>query len=163
MMRKGVTFILAVFIVLNLVGCEAFVRKFTRKSKKDKAPEEMVLAPEEWKGPQMTHEELYRQYLLYWQSWQDELINTLGEGNSYKKRNDCILQAIKNLTSMKALLNETQQKQLGVYLKQMIELQDEIKADVYGSVNNSNRRDAEKIRRNILQRFSYNHIKNDLI
>ncbi|MCX5700898.1 MAG: hypothetical protein NTZ63_05100 [Candidatus Omnitrophica bacterium] len=163
MMRKGVTFILAVFIVLNLVGCEAFVRKFTRKSKKDKAPEEMVLAPEEWKGPQMTHEELYRQYLLYWQSWQDELINTLGESNSYKKRNDCILQAIKNLTSMKALLNETQQKQLGVYLKQMIELQDEIKADVYGSVNNYYRRDAEKIRRNILQRFSYNHIKNDLL
>ncbi|MFA5150687.1 MAG: hypothetical protein WC433_07270, partial [Candidatus Omnitrophota bacterium] len=62
------------FLLFTLCGCEAFVRKFTRKSKKDKVPVEMVLAPEEWKGPQMTKEEQYRQYFVFWQSWQDELI-----------------------------------------------------------------------------------------
>ena len=39
----------------GLVGCEAFVRKFTRKPKKEDLPRtEMVLTPEEYKGPQMT-------------------------------------------------------------------------------------------------------------
>ena len=42
-MRKSFIFILGLIMLLNLVGCEAFVRKFTRKSKKDKAPEVMVL------------------------------------------------------------------------------------------------------------------------
>ena len=40
--------------LFTLIGCAAFVRKFTRKRKKEDLPqEEMVLAPEEWKGPQM--------------------------------------------------------------------------------------------------------------
>ncbi|MBM3255730.1 MAG: hypothetical protein FJZ08_05460, partial [Candidatus Omnitrophica bacterium] len=65
---------LAVTIYLLLVsflGCEAFVRKFTRKSKKeDLHREEMVLAPQEYQKPKLSKEEEYRQYLLYWKSWQ---------------------------------------------------------------------------------------------
>ncbi|MCM8797573.1 MAG: hypothetical protein NC923_06860, partial [Candidatus Omnitrophica bacterium] len=45
--------ILAIFF---LAGCEAFVRKFTRK--KQRVEQEMpVITPEEYKGPQMTKEE----------------------------------------------------------------------------------------------------------
>jgi hypothetical protein len=162
MMRKAVFFVLTVFLLVNLFGCEAFVRKFTRKSKKEKAPEEMVLAPEEWKGPQMTIEEQYRQFLLFWQSWQDELINALVQGASLKKRVDCIQQAIKNLNSMKSLLKDDKQKQMDMYLAQMNSLQGSIAGDIYGSANNANRRDAERLRRNILQKFSYDDIKGDL-
>lgn len=162
MIKRGVALILGLFLLINAVGCEAFVRKFTRKSK-DKPAVEMVLVPEEWKGPGMTPEQLYRQYLLFWQSWQDEFITSLKDDkSSFKKRNDCIQEAIKNLMSMSALLKESKQKQLDVYIKDAQELQASIKADVYGSSNNSFLRQAERMRRNILQKFSYNDIKNDL-
>ncbi len=162
MMRKPFTFILGLIMLMNLVGCEAFVRKFTRKSKKDKAPEEMVLAPEEWKGPKMTKEQMYRQYYLFWQSWQDELISALSQNASLKKKNDCVEQIIKNLLGMRTMLNETEQKQLDVYLRQMDDLKNAIKSDIYGVSNNANRQDAERVRRNILQRYSYGDIKDDL-
>ncbi len=162
MMRKSFIFILGLIMLLNLVGCEAFVRKFTRKSKKDKAPEVMVLAPEEWKGPQMTKEQMYRQYYLFWQSWQDELINALSSNAPLKKKNDCVEQAIKNLLGMRAMLKETEQKQLDVYLKQMNDLKAAIKSDVYGVSDNSNRQDAERVRRNIIQGYTYSDIKDNL-
>jgi len=150
------------FLLSTLCGCEAFVRKFTRKSKNEK-PEEMILAPEEWKGSRMTKEEKYRQYFIFWQSWHDELINALLTNASQKKKLDCSGQAIKNLTGIRGLLNESRQKQLDVYLRQFNDLKGEIKSDIYGSANDAYRLSAESIRRNILQRFSYNDVKNDLI
>lgn len=162
-MRQRVILFLLFVLFLNLTGCEAFVRKFTRKPKKDKAPEEMVLAPEEWTGPKMTKEELYRQYYSFWQSWQDELVNVLINKASLKKRVTCAEQSVKNLVGMRGMLNETKQKQLDVYLRQMNDLLKEIRADVYGASNNYNRQTAERVRRNILQSFSYPDVKGDLL
>ena len=163
MIRKGFIFAIGLILIINLTGCEAFTRKFTRKSKKDKVPEEMVLAPEEWKGPQMTKEEQYRQYFIFWQSWQDELIDALTQNASQKKRLDCVQQALKNLAGMRSLLNETKQKQLDIYLRQMADLQNDIKADIYGTASNFYRQNAERLRMNILQYFSYSDVKNDLL
>lgn len=157
-----VSFLLFVLLI-NLTGCEAFVRKFTRKSKKDNAQVEMVLAPEEWTGPKMTKEQLYRQYYNFWQSWQDELINAFINNASLKKRVDCAEQSVKNLVGMRGMLNETKQKQLDVYLRQMNDLLKAAKSDIYGNSNNSNRQEAERARRNILQSFSYPDIKGDLL
>ncbi|MDD5196197.1 MAG: hypothetical protein PHV92_01030 [Candidatus Omnitrophica bacterium] len=151
------------FLLFTLCGCEAFVRKFTRKSKKDKAPVEMVLAPEEWKGPQMTKEERYRQYFVFWQSWQDELINALTQNASQKKKLDCVQQAMKNLVGLRSLLNESKQKQLDIYLKQLVDLQNDIKSDIYGNANNFYRQNSEKLKMNISQRFSYSDVKNDIL
>ena len=162
-LRQKGALALAFLILINLTGCEAFVRKFTRKSKKDRAPEEMVLAPEEWKGPKMTKEELYRQYYNFWESWQDELVNALINNASLKKRVGCTEQAIKNLLGMRGMLNETKQKQLDVYLRQVNDLSKAVKSDIYGVSNNSNRQYAERARRNILQSFSYPDIKGDLL
>ncbi len=160
--KKNILLFSVLCLLFSTLGCEAFVRKFTRKSKKEPTVE-MVLAPEEWKGPKMTKEEKYRQYFIFWQSWHDELINALLSNASRKKRLDCAEQSIKNLIGLRSLLNESKQKQLDVYLRQFNDLRDEIKSDIYGSANESYRLSAENIRRNILQRFSYDDIKNDLI
>jgi len=162
-MIKFPVFILLLIFLVNLTGCEAFVRKFTRKSKKDKAPEEMVLVPEEWTGPKMSKEEIYRRYYNFWQSWQEELINVLTQKASLKKRVDCAQQSIKNLSGMRSMLNVTKQKQLDVYLNLMNDLLISIKADIYGTANSSNRQKAERVKRNIMQSFSYPDIKGDLI
>ena len=39
----------------------------------------------------------------------------------------------------------------------------DVKSDIYGSANNSNRQLAERVRRNILQYFSYSDVKEDII
>jgi len=163
MMRKCLVFIIGIILLVNLVGCEAFVRKFTRKSKKAESPEEMVLAPQEWKGPQMTKEEQYRQYFVFWKSWHEELINALLQDASQKKKIDCGQQAMKNLLGLRSLLNESKQKQLDVYLRQLADLLSGIKSDIYGTSGNSYRQASERLMMNIQQRFAYNDIKNDLL
>lgn len=159
---RNICFLFFVLCLLtSVIGCEAFTRKFTRKSKKEQT-EVMVLAPEEWKGPQMTKEEKYRQYYIFWQSWHDELINAFLSNASQKKKLDCAEQSIKNLVGLRGLLDESGQKQLDVYLRQFNDLEDEIKSDIYGSAREMQYQRAENLRRNILQRFSYDDIKNDL-
>src|SRR3989338_2775293 len=152
------------FLVIDFVGCEAFVRKFTRKQKKDNIPqEEMVLAPEEWKGPQMTKEQMYRQYFMFWKSWQDELVESLLQKRSQKKQIDCSLEAIKNLLSLRVLLNTESQKKLDNYINQIKDLRDCLARDFYGNDTASNANKAERIKRNVLRDFSYNKIKNNLL
>lgn len=151
-------------VICGLLGCDAFVRKFTRKHKKENLPqEEMVLAPEEYKTPQMTKEELYRQYFLFWKSWHDELIESLLQQRSQKKQIDCVGEAIGNLNELRRLLNAEKQKQLDTYILQLKELQGQISKDIYGNSIMPNTQRAESIKRNILRDFSYNKIKNYLI
>ncbi|MFH1641106.1 MAG: hypothetical protein ABIA66_03980 [Candidatus Omnitrophota bacterium] len=146
-------------LIINLLGCEAMARKFTRKSKNDdSSKEEMVLVPEEYKS-NLTKEEEYRQYLLYWKSWQDELINSLSQGANHKKQVDCAQEAIKNLIKIRSLLAVDIQKKLDVYIAQLENLKETISKDAYGNSIVNSRLEAERIRRNILRDFSYNKIK----
>ena len=151
-------------LLTTLMGCDAFVRKFTRKRKKENLPkEELVLAPEEYKPPKMTKEEVYRQYVLYWKSWHDELINSLSGGASHKKQIYCANEALKNLDSLRGTLQEARQKKLDIYINQLKDLKKEIEKDLYGNNVSSNRLTAERIRRSILRDFSYNKIKDYLV
>jgi hypothetical protein len=148
-------------LLVSLLGCEAFVRKFTRKQKKDQIKkEELVLVPQEYKAPDLSKDELYRQYFLFWKSWQDELIESLsGSRVNQKKQVSCILEALKNLTQMEPLLKEDKQKRLKAYTHQLRELSSAIGDDIYGNNMVSNRQAAERILRNIAREFSYDKIK----
>ncbi|MDD5108054.1 MAG: hypothetical protein PHC29_00880 [Candidatus Omnitrophica bacterium] len=150
------------FLLLNLVGCESFVRKFTRKSKKSDQAVEMVLVPEEYKGSNMTKEELYRQDFLYWKSWQEELINAFIQKSSLKKKIDCMQEALKNLSKMKMLLVEDAQKNLEVYITKSNDLLSYIQSDVYGIADDRNYRTARLLKSNIEQKFAYAKIRNYL-
>jgi len=161
--RKLFLLLLILGLVVNLLGCEAFVRKFTRKSKKEKAPEPMVLVPEEYKGPNMTKEELYRQYFLYWKSWHDELIQSLSDEKNHKKQIDCAKEAIKNLYQLRGMLNPDRQSRLDNYIRQTEELKSAVTKDVYGNDLVINRQRAERIRRNMLKDFVYPKIKDCLV
>ena len=62
-------------LAYGLYGCEAFVRKFTRKNKNETlAQEELVLTPEIYKNT-ASKEEQYRQYFIYWKAEDEELID----------------------------------------------------------------------------------------
>jgi hypothetical protein len=160
----AIRYTLILFLITSLLGCDAFVRKFTRKPKKDQTPkEEMVLAPQEYK-PTMSKEEQYRQYFLFWKSWQDELITALTSRDpNHKKQVDCANEAIKNLVGMRLLLNSEGQKKLDIYISRMTELRDSVDNDAYSTNVSSNRLEAERIKRDILQYFSFGDIKKSLV
>jgi hypothetical protein len=122
----------------------------------------MVLAPEEYKGPDMTKEDLYRQYFLFWKSWHDELENALTQRSSLKKKVDCAQEALKNLINMKGMLVGDMQKNIDVYVNRMIELLAAIKSDVYGTNDSRNLQTAERIKMDIHKGFIYPKIRNYL-
>jgi len=152
------------WMLVFLLGCEAFVRKFTRKPQKEDLPrQELVLVPQEYSGPQMTKEELYRHYFLYWKSWHGELIVSLYPQGNHKKQMECINEAIKNLTKTKGLLSAERNKEVDAYLLQLENLKDLISRDVYGNNTVNTRAKAEQLKRNILRDLSYSEIKESLI
>lgn len=162
-MRSKFFTVAVLFLVFNLIGCEAFVRKFTRKTKKDKAPEELVLAPEEYKPPYRTPEEIYRGYFLFWKSWHDELLTSLSlEAVTQKKRVDCAQEAIKNLTGMRDMLDDGARKKLDRYLNQLKDLRDSIKQDLYGDHYARYFQTADRIKSTVIRDFSFVKIKNNL-
>jgi len=163
MKSKILLLIIICAVLVTTLGCDAFVRKFTRKRKREAPKEEMVLAPEEYKPPQMTKEEVYRQHFLFWKSWHDELINALTTGASYKKQIDCMNETLKNLEQLRSTLQEVKQKQLDIYINQLKDLKSSITTDLYGSDISQHRLSAERIKRGILRDFSYPKIKNYLV
>jgi len=160
---KKIFFITVICCVLTTVfGCESFTRKFTRKSKKPDAAVEMVLIPEEYQGPNMTKEEIYRQYYLYWSSWHDELINALTQKSSLKKKVDCAQEALKNLVNMKMMLLADAQKNFDSEIAKLNDLLDCIKSDLYGVNDSRNLKSAERIKVSIHRGFIYPKIRNYL-
>ncbi len=148
-------------LLSSLWGCEAFVRKFTRK-RKEKKLEEPVLTPEEYSLSDISVEQRYRQYFLFWKSWQNELIAALDSSGSHKKRKDCIKQAIGNLKELRPFLFEEKQKELDVYIEKLRSLQNEISRDIYGTKLTAHRTRAESLKRNILRLFTYSNVENHL-
>ena len=149
-------------IVCMLAGCEAFVRKFTRKPNKEQLPrEEMVLVPEEYKAPQMTSEELYRQHFLFWKSWQGELIDRMGD--NYKKRTECYYELMQNLLEMQKYLNDQKYNELGVFITEIKSVDPDVKKiDLRGSEQYRITQVLEKTKRLIDKRFSYTKVKDFL-
>ncbi|MFH1458333.1 MAG: hypothetical protein ABIG31_04110 [Candidatus Omnitrophota bacterium] len=164
MKSKIILLVTSYCLLFTLTGCDAFVRKFTRKPKSQNiSEEEMIVAPQEYKGAEMSRQEQYRQYFLFWRSWQDELIVSLQEKRSQKKQMDCIQEAIRNLENLRPLLNQRLQESLERYIEQEKALKDSIGRDVYGSNSSGNSSSAERIKRNILKDFSYSKIKDRFI
>jgi len=158
---KVIVLVTCNLLLVTLLGCDAFVRKFTRKQKKQEAPqEEMILAPQEYLKPQMDKEEEARQYFLFWKSWQDELIESLSQGASHKKQVACLRQATENLMNLKGFLNEEAQGKLELHIAQLRRFSDSLNNDLYGNNAAANLRSAERIKRDILKDISYSKIKN---
>ena len=154
--------IIIFILILDLVGCETIAKKFTRKRKTEDKVEELVLAPEEYKDTRPKIE-IYRDYFDYWKSWQSELYESLLQKKSNKKQVDCADQAIKNLFSMRKMLNVDAQKKLDVYINRMKQLRDSIASDIYGNNSSTYMEKAEQLRMSIIKDFSCRKIQDYLI
>lgn len=159
----AIRYLLIISLLVFSVGCEAFVRKFTRKQKKDNLPrEEMVLEPQVYTVAKMSAQEQYRQYFLYWKSWMDELIESLSAQGSHKKQLSCLKEAIKNFDNLNGLVDEELKKIMFIYSADLKALEYAIEKDPYGNNYAMNRRLAERIKRNVLRDLSYGRAKDYL-
>lgn len=150
------------FLITSLLGCDAFVRKFTRKRDKEKIPqEEMVLTPEEYRPP--AAQEQYRNFFLYWQSWQEELITALNSKASQKRQLSCAKEALKNLNNLRPLISAAKQKKLDIYIGDLAALKNDIERDTYGHSLDYNARAAERLKMRVLKEFNFSKVAGDTV
>jgi Arc/MetJ-type ribon-helix-helix transcriptional regulator len=147
--------------MVTLGGCDAFVRKFTRKPKKEeKKEEEMVLVPQEYQPEGQFNQDLYRNYYIVWRSWHSELIDSLVVDGNHKKQIECIRYLIQNLENMRQLLKEQKQQILDNYLKELNKIQDKINQPNLNISDFSLLKDKLTIiQRDIQREFSYTKVK----
>jgi dsDNA-binding SOS-regulon protein len=109
-----------------LTGCENIRKKFTRKRKSKDSQEQMIIVPRDYSAHPFPSDVMYKQYFIYWKSWNQELITSLNDAASHKKIVDCVEQSIINLNKMVTYLNEEKAKELSVYVKKTEDLKKEI-------------------------------------
>jgi dsDNA-binding SOS-regulon protein len=162
--RIFVLFILCVCGVSLLTGCESLRKKFTRKKKSTETQEVMIITPRDYSAHPFTSDVLYKQYFIYWKSWNQELITSLTDGSSYKKVLDCVDQSLVNIKKMETYLKEDKAKELEVYVKKTEDLKNQImesKSLPSAFVNNL-RYSAERILSSVNRLFDLSKMKDHL-
>ena len=108
--QAGITQIILLVVccllLVTLTGCEAFVRKFTRKPKGEPRKETPVIQPEVYPDVASSRGQLYKDYFLFWETWVEELLSNLSEKANFKKQKECANAALDNLLKMRSLLND---------------------------------------------------------
>ena len=129
-MKKNIPFltcfVLLFSFILLLTGCESLRRKFTRMKKKTQPQEEMIITPRDYDANPLPKDVLYKQYFVYWKSWNQELVTSLNDQAPLKKIKDCVEQAIANLKKMATYLSDEKAKELTVFTKETEALKVEI-------------------------------------
>lgn len=119
-MKRVISVLLIFFIVMNLTGCEALKKKFTRKKKTVTMPR--IYQPKKYvKAPSP---ELYKKHFAYWQSWQSELISVLGE--NHKKDMRCAEEIVGHLKDMQNILVQEKAEELSPHIERMIRVKERI-------------------------------------
>lgn len=147
----------------ELAGCESLAKKFVRKPKEEKKTDDVVFAPEEYKGEGVSKQDLYRQYFLYWRTWQDELIDSLERGANHKRQLDSLDEGIRNLENIKPLIKPEVSARLDGWINSLRLLREAVAKDLYSNNFANNRREAERLKREIMREFSFSKIKDSIL
>lgn len=162
-LRIVTLFCLLVLVSCCLCSCEAFVRKFTRKSDKAIKTEEPIFEPETYPDASANKDALYKDYFLFWETWSEELLSFLDEGENFKKQKECAEEALDNLTKMQSLLSDERGKALEVFVCDFKEIKEEIFKGGLSSVDfYSLKRKVQRIRSSIHHNFIFSKINKDL-
>lgn len=150
-------------LVCGLYGCEAFVRKFTRKPRGEMKKEEPLIQPQEYPDLAVNKNELYKDYFLFWESWADELVSFLNEKANFKKQKECVSQALDNLSKMRSLLNVEKARALEQYVLELTSVKNIVFEGHLNSADFSSLRNkVERIKSKVRHSFILSKIKMDL-
>lgn len=166
-LKQQITQIMVLFSVLcflfSVIGCAAFVRKFTRKPKGEPQKEEPVIQPEAYPDVAADRDELYKDYSTFWEGWADQLMEFLNEKANFKKQRECAYEALDNLIKMRKLLNEEKAKSL----EPLIDEFTAVKTIVFtGRLSSSDytylKNKVERIKSRVHRHFAHSKISKDL-
>ncbi|MEK7849973.1 MAG: hypothetical protein AAB213_04090 [Candidatus Omnitrophota bacterium] len=162
--KRMLVFVVILSGIFMLTGCESLRKKFTRKRKSRESQDQMIIVPRDYSAHPFPSDVMYKQYFIYWKSWNQELITSLNDYSSYKKILDCVEQAIMNLKKMTTYLNEDKSKELDVYIKKTEALKTQIVASkaMPPSRMTMLRYDAERILSSVNRLFDLKKMKEHL-
>lgn len=150
-------------LLSTLIGCAAFVRKFTRKPRGEPKKEEPVIQPEVYPDAAADKDELYKDYSVFWEGWVDELMEFLDEKANFKKQRECAYEALDNLMKMRELLNEEKAKSLEPLMNEFTAVKTIIFAGRLSSSDyNYLKNKVERIRSRVHRHFAHSKIRKDL-
>ncbi|MFA5146350.1 MAG: hypothetical protein WC515_03100 [Candidatus Omnitrophota bacterium] len=157
-MKKALTIFLIFFLAVNLTGCDALRKKFTRK-KKDAVKMPRIYQVKKYEKKPTP--ELYKKHYSYWMTWQSELIRVLGE--NHKKDMRCIEEIVGNLKDMRSILVKEKGDELTPHIEKMESLRDSIFRNEISQANRDySRRTLEREDRLIKRAFPYDKVKDYL-
>ncbi|HAJ56946.1 MAG TPA: hypothetical protein DCL35_04165 [Candidatus Omnitrophica bacterium] len=154
----------AIVCIFLVTGCETLRKKFVRKRKKTESTEPMVIVPRDYSAHPFPSDVLYKQYFVYWKSWNQELVSSLIDKLSYKKILDCAQQSLVNLRKMKDLLADEKANELQVYIDRTQDLEARIEhaKNLPPSQMNMLKYDAERILSTVNRNFDSRKMKDHL-
>jgi formate dehydrogenase maturation protein FdhE len=156
MKRLGV-FIIMIFLAATITGCDAMQRKFTRKKTVVKQPHFYQLK----KYKKKPSPELYKQHYAYWASWQEEMVQFIGQ--NHKKDERSIEEAIGHLKDMQNILIPSKAEELQPHIERMEGAKEIIFRGELSFANKDYIRSTiEREDRLIKREFCYNKVKDSL-
>ncbi len=151
-------------LLFSLCGCEAFRKKFVRKSKRGKEVE-VVIHPIEYES-KYTIEEAYKKYFSFWRAWRDELVNSLdAQDANRKKQVFTAKRTLENLQQMRKLLLPEKQTRLDVFILGQKDIVRQLEGYSLSHIRKLRiiKNMLEKQRRQIQKEFKYKQIEKFLV
>lgn len=157
-MNKALRFAVIAFLIFNIAGCAGVQRKFTRKKKQTvKMPRIYQVKKYETKPTP----ELYKKHYVYWESFQSEMIKTLGQ--NHKKDKLCIEHILSNLSDMRNMLLPDKAAELDIHIARLAKVRDiVIKEELSKFNSNYIMMTLERESRYIKKGFVYKKVKNSM-
>lgn len=154
--RRGILLLLVTVLMVQMCGCEAIQRKFTRKKKrKPVSPKFYQGLPEETR-PNI---ELYMMHYVYWKTWHQELVNKAGDNT--KRDRMASSEVLGHLNDMKKYLAEEKAEELQGYIDETKVLTDQI-VKGGGGLNmkiGRLRQSLDNVRARIVRRFYHKKVR----
>lgn len=150
--------------IFMMTGCETLRKKFTRKRKRTESTEPVVVVPRDYSAHPFPNDVLYKQYFVYWKSWNQELISSLTDMENYKKIKSCADQALINLKKMQTYLQDDKARELEAYVKKTDDLARRIEHAQYlpPAQMKALRYDAERLLSGVNKKFDLSSMRDHL-
>jgi len=157
-MRRMIALLVACCMVTALAGCSPeWKKKFTRKSKT--TTKKMPRIYQVKKYDVKPSIELYKKHYVYWKTWQDELVEVIGENAKKDKR--CIEEIVGQLGDMQNILVPEKADKLETHIEVMRKVADTIRdGDLSPTTRDYVRRKLEREERYIKRDFGPNKVRN---
>ena len=156
-MKRLLYILLTAMLISGLTGCDAVQRKFTRKKTVVKMPHFYQVK----KYIKKPSPELYKKHYAYWASWQEDMIQFVGQ--NHKKDERSIEEAIGHLKDMQNILIPSKAEELQPHIERMEGVRQIIFRGELSFANKDYVRSIiEREDRAIKRDFCYNKVKDSL-